>query len=211
LAGTHDSVATEIGAIVRVAVELLPAYTAVTVAAPNAAGSTLALKLALTRPCFTATVAGTVTPGLLLVKLTASVPAASEIATVHVVVAPGFKLVARQRTEDIAGVGHSARFMLCVELPSAAFTVAVPVVAMLPAVAAKVAVLPPPATVTLPGMVIAPELELKLTTVLPAAGCDSSTWHEVLSRDITPLGLQTTWLRIGATFRLMLADWLEAL
>jgi hypothetical protein len=54
-------------------------------------------------------------------------------------------------------------------------------------------------------------VELRLTTVLEAAGCDSWTVHEVVVPDITPLGLQASPVITDPALRPMVIDWLEPL
>jgi hypothetical protein len=170
----QDSFATD--AVVEIAmdaVELLPLNTAVTTAVPDADESAAALKLALVLPWRMVTVAGIASPGLLVDKLTANLPAALETVTEQVVADRGVRLDERQVTEDTVGVDHSVRLALCDEAPSAAFTVVVPSDAMFPIAAEKVAAEFPLVIVTLGGTVIALEGELTVTTAFEAAGCDS--------------------------------------
>ena len=170
----QDSFATDaVMEIAMDAVELLPPNTAVTRAVPDADESAAALKLALVLPWRMVTVAGIASPGLLVDKLTANLPAALETVTEQVVADRGVRLDERQVTEDTVGVDHSVRLALCDEAPSAAFTVVVPSDAMFPIAAEKVAAEFPLVTVTLGGTVIALEGELTLTTAFEAAGCDS--------------------------------------
>jgi hypothetical protein len=172
--GVQDSFATDgVVEIAMDAVELLPLYTAVTTAVPDADEIAAALKLALVLPWRMVTVAGIVSPGLLVDTLTARLPAALETVTTQVVADPGFRLEERQVTEDTVGVDHSMRLALCDEAPSAAFTVVVPSDAIFPMEAEKVAAEFPLVTVTLAGTVIALEGELTLTTAFEAAGCES--------------------------------------
>jgi len=98
------------------------------------------------------------------------------------------------------GVDHSVRLALCKELPRAAATVAAPSDATFPTATLKVTVVFPPATVTLAGTLIALDGELKLTIAFEAAGCASSTVHEVVAPDITPFGLQLRPVTPGWTF-----------
>jgi hypothetical protein len=195
----------------QVAAELLPLKVAVMVALPDADEREVTLKLALTLPWGTVTVGGTVTPGLLLDRLTPNVPAALETETVQVVLAPAVRPVDRQATEDTMGLDHNVRLVVCAEVTSVACTEAIPSAAMFPTAAAKVALLLPAATVTLAGTVIAVEVELRVTTVLEVAACDSPTVQELVFPGITPLGLQASPVSTGATPRAMVVDWLEPL
>jgi hypothetical protein len=140
--------------IVNDAAELLPLKVAVTIAAPNAVGCEVASKLAPVLPWRTITVAGTVTAELLLDRLIVRSPAGFETVTIQVFLDPAARLAERQVTEDTTGRDHKFRVALCEELPSLAFTEAVPSAAMVPTPTAKVAAALPPATVTLAGMVI---------------------------------------------------------
>ena len=124
---------------------------------------------------------------------------------------PAVRLVDRQATEETTGLDHNVKPALCEEVPNVARTEAVPSAVMFPTAAVKVALLLPAATVTLAGTAIAAEGELRVTTVLSIAACDSSTLHELVFPDITPLGLQARLVSTGATLRAMVVDWLEPL
>jgi hypothetical protein len=197
--------------IVTDAVELLPLNTAVNVAVPEADESAAALKLALVLPRRMVTVAGIVSPGLLVDKLTAKLPAAFETATEQVVADPGATLEERQLTDEMVGGDHSVRLALCDEAPKAAVTVVVPSAPTFPMAAGKVAAEVPPVTMTLAGTVTALEVELTLTTAFEATVCDSCTVHEAVSPDITPFGLQVKPVTVAAVLRLMAMDWPEPL
>jgi len=210
--GTQDSFARDcVVESTMDAVELLPLNTAFTTAVPVADESAVALKVALVLPCRMVTVAGIVSPGLLVDKLTAKLPAAFETVTEQVVDDPGASLEERQLTEETVGVDHRVRLALCDEAPSAAFTVVVPSAPMVPMAAGKVAEEYPGDTVTLAGTVTALEAELKLTTVFEAAVRDSCTVHEVVPPDITPFGLQLRPVTVAAILRLMAIDCPEPL
>jgi len=197
--------------IATVAVALLPLNSAVNRAVPEADESAAALKLALVLPWRIVTVAGIVSPGLLVDKLTAKLPAAFETVTKQVVADPGDRLEERQPTEETVGVDHSMSLVLCDEAPRAAVTVVAPSAPTFPMAAEKVAAEVPPVTVTLAGTVTALEAELTLTTAFEAALCDSCTVHEVVQPDITPFGLQLKPVTVAAVLRLMAMDWLEPL
>jgi len=208
--GAQDNVPGAL-AIVKDVVELLPLNTAVNVAVPEADESAAALKLALVLPRRMVTVAGIVSPGLLVDKLTAKLPAAFETVTEQVVADTGATLEELQLTEEMVGVDHSVRLALLEEAPRAAVTVVVPFAPTFPMAAEKVAAEVPVVTVTLAGTVTAMEAELTLTTVLEAAFCDSCTVHEVVPPDITPFGLQLKPVTVAAVLRLMAIDWPEPL
>jgi hypothetical protein len=148
---------------------------------------------------------------LLLDRLTSNVPAAFDTVTVQVVPAPAVRPVDRQAMEDTMGLDHNVRLAVCAEVPSVACSEAVPSAATFPTATAKLALLLPAATVTLAGTVIAPEVELRVTTVLEVAACDSPTMQELVFPGITPLGLQASPVSTGATPRAMVVDWLEPL
>lgn len=195
----------------KVAAELLPLKVAVMVALPEAEERELALKLALSLPWRTVTVAGTVSAWLLLDRLMSNVPAVFDTVTVQVVAVPAIRRVDLQETEEITGLDHNLKAALCEEAPSVACTEAVPSAAMSPIEAVKVALLLPAATVTLAGRVIAAEVEFRVTTVSAGAACESAAVQELVVPDITPVGLQTSPVRRAAIFRATVADWLEPL
>ena len=197
--------------MVNDAVELLPLYIAVTVAAPNADDEEVALKVALLLPWRTATVAGTVTAELLLNRLTDTAPPVLESVTLQVLLEPAVRLVDRQVTDDTTGADHNVRVTACEELPSVALTVAVLSALRLPTVTEKEAAVLPTGTVTPAGRLIPGEAELRLTAVEDGAGCDRTTLQEVDAPDITLLGLQVSPLTSVVTARLMPTDWLEPL
>jgi hypothetical protein len=131
--------------------------------------------------------------------------------TVQLVPVPAVRLVDRQATEETTGLDHNVKPALCEEVPNVACIVAIPSPAMFPTAAVKVALLLPAATGTLAGTVSAVEVELRVTTLLAIAACDSSTLHELVFPDITPLGLQARLVSTGATLRAITVDWLEPL
>jgi hypothetical protein len=166
----NDPPAVEGAVMVKVADELVPLKIAVTTAAPVADDDDVALKLTPVLPWRTVTVAGTMTAELLLDKVTVRSAAAFDTVTMQAFVDPAATLEERQVTDEITGADHNFRVALCEELPNVAFTEAAPSVATVPIATAKVAAALPLATVTLAGTVICVDVELRLTTVLAAAG-----------------------------------------
>jgi hypothetical protein len=210
--GRQDSFASD--AVVEIATDafaLLPPNSAVNTAVPEADESAATMKLALVLPWRMVTVAGIVSPGLPVDKLTAKLPAAFETVTEQVVADPGATLEERQLTEETVGVDHRVRLALCDEAPRAAVTVVVPLAPTFPMAAEKVAAEVPTGTMTLAGTVTALEAELTLTTAFVAAFCDSWTEHEVVPPDITPFGVQLKPVTVAAVLRLMAMDWPEPL
>lgn len=88
---------------------LAPLNEAVTVIEPDADDWVVTGKPALREPWGTVTEAGTVSPALLLERLTTMSPANFDMVTVHVLPEPAVKLLGEQVSEDKTGVDHSIK------------------------------------------------------------------------------------------------------
>jgi hypothetical protein len=82
---------------------------------------------------------------------------------------------------------------------------------MLPILALKVAVLFPAAITMLVGTAIRADVELNVTVVGMAAGCDTVAVHELIIPDITPLGLQVNEVTSMVAVRGIVTDCAEPL
>ena len=88
---------------------LAPLKVAVTTIQPDADDWVVTGKPALRQPWGTVTLAGTVSPALLLERPTTMFPASFDMVMVHVVLEPAVKLVEAQVNEDRTGVDHSVK------------------------------------------------------------------------------------------------------
>jgi len=171
---------------------LTPLKVAVTTIQPLADNPTFAEKPALMEPCGTMTVAGTVSPRLLLERPIAMFPADFDTVTVHALLEPAAGLVGTQANEDKTGVDQSVKLAVWDDVPSVAVTEPVASALMLPILALKAPVVFPAVMTMLAGTVIRADVELNVTVVLVRAGCDSAAVHELVAPDITPLGLHAS-------------------
>ena len=161
-----------------------------------------AVKLALADPAPTVTDPGTVSSGLLLDKLTTAPPlgAAADSNTVHVVDWPEFRLDELHPTAaSVTDSGDNCIVVVwdpAVQFSSprqAAVIVAVPAAAIVPAVAVKLALVAPAATVTDEGTGNKRLLEDNVTVAPPlgAAG-ETVTLHELDWPELRLEGLHPT-------------------
>ena len=156
----------------------------------------VAPKVAVVAPAETVTDAGTVSEALLLASATLAPPvgAFSESVTVQVLTALWPRLVALQAMPDTSTGASRPIVAVCELLPSVAVTVALWLLAIVAAaVALKVAVVAPAATVTEAGTVSEPLLLASVTPDPPAG----AVWVSVTVHELTALcprlvGLQAT-------------------
>ena len=157
------------------------------------------------------TVAGTVTPVLLLPTLTAMLPAGFERTMTQVVPVPADTLVGLQLKEDNVGVDHSVKVALCVDVPSVALTVPLLSAEIVPIVALKALVVLPALITTLAGTVISVDVELNEIVVFATGACDRVIVQLLVAPDITPVGLHTSELTSIGAVREIVTDCEELL
>jgi hypothetical protein len=218
LVGLQTKVETSTGAGASrliVAVWELPPRVAVTTALWLLAmlADAVALNIAVVTPTATVTEAGTVSEALLLVTVTIDPPAGAVwvSVTVHELTAVWPRLVGLQATPDTSAGAIRLMVAVCEPLPRVAVTVAVWLLAIVPAaVALKVAVVAPAATVTDAGTV-SEVLLLASVTLDPPVG---AAWVSVTVQVLTAfcprlMGLQPTpEMRTDADVnRVTVADW----
>jgi hypothetical protein len=190
---------------------LTPLKDAVAVTQPEADSSVSAAKAPVVEPCGTVTVAGTVRSGLLLERLTLTLPAALDMVTVHDAFVPAVNSVGVHASEDNTGVDQSVKLAVCEDAPSVAVTEPAPSAAIMPVLAVNVMAALPAGTTTLAGTVTRLDVELRPTVVSAAAVFDRVTVHRLAAPDITPLGLQDNELTTMDAARVIAAVCDEAL
>jgi hypothetical protein len=206
LAGLHANPLSTIGTSEVVAVCVLPFSVAVMVAVWLAAiAPAVTMNVAVVLPDGTVTEAGAVNAAALPDKVTVA-PAALDKVTVHVALAPDPRL-AGLHVNPLNNAGAVSEIAVVCGLPfSVAVTVAVWLLAIVPAVAVKVAAVLPDPTVTAAGTVNAVMLQDKETTAPPTgAGASNETVHvsdpPVLNDTGTQLSALTTTGTVIATPR----------
>jgi hypothetical protein len=173
-----------------------PLYAAVSIIGRAAASSAVTVKLVLEVPPATVTLAGAINALELWMPI-ARLSAASESATVQLVVAPTAILVGEQVSDARFGVDHSNTVAFCEEVPTVALTTAWVFERTVAAVALTVPVAFPAGTMRLAGIASRAELEFSDTMVSAETGCDNVIAQLVLAPDITPVALQVTPERRG--------------
>jgi len=155
----------------------------------------VAVKVPVTEPAATETVAGTVMAAVLLLDratLTPPEPAVCDKVTVQVVVAPGAMLAGEQATEVRLDVSDANVIDAVCELPfNVAVTAATWPAAPLPAPAEKVPLVAPAVMEIVAGTVIVVVLLDRATLTPPeGAACESATVHRDEVPDVTVDGAQ---------------------
>ena len=140
---------------------------------------------------------------------TAAPPARAALArvTVHVLAAAEFRLVGLHASEET--VTGATRLMVAVcDIPlSVAVTVALWSVVTVPAVAIKVAVVAPAATVIEAGVVSRALLSDTVTVVAAVAACDNVTVQVLLADEFRLLGEHASDISVTGATRLIVAVW----
>ncbi|MGD0669124.1 MAG: hypothetical protein ABSB23_16320 [Bryobacteraceae bacterium] len=160
----------------------------------------VAVKLAEVAPDATATDAGTVNAVTLLDSVTVMppAPAGCDSVTEHAEVPPELRLAGVHDTKLIVDGATSSMETVCVLPLYVAVTTAVWLVAMVPAVAVKLAVLKPLATVTDPGTVSVAALLVSVTETPPApAAFDSVTVQVDVAPELRFMGAQASDVKAG--------------
>lgn len=165
----------------------------------------------LADPWGTVTVAGTVTPVLLLPTVTAMLPAGFERTTTQVVPVPADTLVGLQLKEDIVGVDQSVKVAVCEDVPRLALTVPLLSAVIVPIVALKAIEVFPALITTLAGTVISVDVELNVIVVFATGACDRVTVQLLVAPDMTPVGLHTRELTSIGAVREIVTDCEEPL
>jgi hypothetical protein len=195
---------------VMVAVAELPLYVAVTVALwLLGMAVVVALKVAVVAVAATVTDAGTVSVVLVLVSVTDAPPVGAALlsVTVQVLEAFGARVVGLHASDDTS-TGATRPIAAFAELPVyVAVTVALWSLAMVPAVALKVADKEPAATVTDAGTARAALLS-EIAIMAPPAGAafESVTVQTELVPEVRLAGLHCTWDTTGREFWTLMAE-----
>ena len=150
------------------------------------------MNVVVVAPCGTVTLEGTNNATLLDETPTVIAPAVLDSVTVQVLPLPTVNDAGLQASDVKVGADHKVNVTLLDEAPRVAVMAPDVSAVMLPAVAVKLMLLLPMATVTLAGTVSSGELELSATGVFVAAVCESDTVHEVVPADIRPVRTQVT-------------------